>query len=189
MWTICVYVLHTPLLIVFIKVYDTLCWILEYWIESYYMDIPLLHGCMVASHSVVVSSWYRHLVVSVRVRVNSSVRRAGRDRVRVSNQDVVETGYALRGRAHFYIKIPQVWIYLFDTTCGNLLRRIYHGWRFSCLEWESLFKDSYHGWCFQNMAQLHRSTRFRCHIVDKEFHLYRLHHLQQIMSLRKRGSK
>jgi hypothetical protein len=30
----------------------------------------------------------------VRVRVNSSVRRAGRDRVRVSNQDVVETGYA-----------------------------------------------------------------------------------------------
>ena len=31
---------------------------------------------------------------SVRVRVNSSVRRAGRDRVRVSNQDVVETGYA-----------------------------------------------------------------------------------------------
>ena len=33
-------------------------------------------------------------VPGVRVRVNSSVRRAGRDRVRVSNQDVVETGYA-----------------------------------------------------------------------------------------------
>jgi hypothetical protein len=32
--------------------------------------------------------------VRIRVRVNSSVRRAGRDRVRVSNQDVVETGYA-----------------------------------------------------------------------------------------------
>ena len=32
--------------------------------------------------------------LGVRVRVNSSVRRAGRDRVRVSNQDVVETGYA-----------------------------------------------------------------------------------------------
>jgi hypothetical protein len=30
----------------------------------------------------------------VRVRVNSSVRRAGRGRVRVSSQDVVETGYA-----------------------------------------------------------------------------------------------
>jgi len=32
------------------------------------------------------------------------------------------------------------------------------------------------------MAQLHQSTRFHCHIVDKEFHLYRLHHLQRIMS-------
>jgi hypothetical protein len=34
------------------------------------------------------------VAVIVRVRVNSSVRRAGRDRVQVSNQNVVETGYA-----------------------------------------------------------------------------------------------
>ena len=33
------------------------------------------------------------LSINVRVRVNLNVRRVGHDRVRVSNQDVVETGY------------------------------------------------------------------------------------------------
>jgi hypothetical protein len=52
-----------------------------------------------------------------------------------SSERATSTAVALRGRAHFYIKMPQVCIYLVDTTGGNLLRRIYHGWRFSCLEW------------------------------------------------------
>ncbi len=41
----------------------------------------------------------------VRVRVNSSVRRAGRDRVRVRNQDVVETGYAPRSEMSVWYDI------------------------------------------------------------------------------------
>jgi hypothetical protein len=54
----------------------------------------------------------------------------------------------LRGRARFYIKILQIWIYLVDTTGGNLLRRIYHGWRFLCLEWYFYLKTHTTGGTF-----------------------------------------
>ena len=45
--------------------------------------------------------------------------------------------------------MPQVCIYLVDTTCGNLLRRIYHGWRFLCLEWYFYFKTHTTGGTFK----------------------------------------
>jgi hypothetical protein len=56
-------------------------------------------------HSITCSRALNTILVpyTVRVRVNSSVRRAGRDRVRVSNQDVVETGYAPRSKHYLLI--------------------------------------------------------------------------------------
>jgi hypothetical protein len=51
-------------------------------------------GCVVCCLSTVAGTSTCTGAQGVRVRVNSSVRRAGRERVRVSNQDVVETGYA-----------------------------------------------------------------------------------------------
>ena len=56
-------------------------------------SIPKVEGQSVELR-IVLQSISHDQGVSVRVRVNSSVRRAGRDRIRVSNQDVVETGYA-----------------------------------------------------------------------------------------------